>query len=78
MLLYIFTSNTVLTPTRELIYWSINTEHDTFKNLVVLSNYQRDYWLKGLYNDNLWQTDVMRHIITEGNPIIYPILYDMF
>ena len=44
LLSYIFTSETVLSPTRELIYWSLFLP-PTMKNITLFSKSQRDYFL---------------------------------
>jgi hypothetical protein len=41
---YIFAYETVLSPTRELVYWSL-AGRDCTTNLTILSKRQRDYWL---------------------------------
>jgi hypothetical protein len=43
-LLYLFVSDTVLSPTRHTIYWTLTLEN-TIKNIVTNVEIHRDYWL---------------------------------
>jgi hypothetical protein len=45
LLQYTFAYETVLAPTRDLIYWSLATP-EVVNNTLWLCKYQRDYWLK--------------------------------
>jgi hypothetical protein len=44
LLLYLFVSDTVLSPTRHTIYWTLTLEN-TIKNIVTNVEIHRDYWL---------------------------------
>ena len=44
LLLYLFVSDTVLSPTRQTIYWSLTSE-STIENIVTNVKTHRDYWL---------------------------------
>lgn len=44
LLLYLFVSDTVLSPTRQTIYWSLTSE-STIENIVTNVQMHRDYWL---------------------------------
>ena len=64
LLQYTFAADTVLTPTRELIYWSLELEQ-TFKNIVWQVQWHRNYWL-GLSSFDGYQSDVALSIIRGG------------
>ena len=64
LLQYTFAADTVLTPTRELLYWSLELEH-TFKNIVWQVQWHRNYWL-GLSSFDGYQSDVALSAIRSG------------
>ena len=64
LLQYTFAADTVLTPTRELIYWSLELEQ-TFKNIVWQVQWHRNYWL-GLSSFDGYQSDVALSTIRGG------------
>ena len=64
LLQYTFAADTVLTPTRELIYWSLELEQ-TFKNIVWQVQWHRNYWL-GLSSFDGYQSDVALSAIRGG------------
>lgn len=52
---YIFASDTVLSPSRELIFWSLAFP-ETFSNLIYCAKWHRNYWI-GRSSLNCWHFD---------------------
>ncbi len=46
LLQYMFAYETVVGPTRDLVYWSLNSS-DSYRGAKWLATTQRDYWLEG-------------------------------
>jgi hypothetical protein len=60
LLEYTFASDTVLSPTRELIYWSLKLD-STSSNIKWNCQWHRNYWL-GLSSFNGWRLDDNRNV----------------